>query len=129
MTTHAAASGWSALKARALTLLGRGAANETRVPVRDWISVSAGRPTRLLGFDQTLVWVVVALGFLGRRGGVDHDRASVKSTSPAGRIRVRGAQAGRTSRTQIARHSAAQMAASAPPRSRVKAAIAGESSP
>jgi cell division protein FtsW len=36
-----------------------------RVPVRDWVSVSTGQPTRLLGFDQTLVWVVVALLALG----------------------------------------------------------------
>ncbi len=31
------------------------------VPIRDWVSVGAGRPTRLLGFDQPLLWVVVAL--------------------------------------------------------------------
>jgi len=35
------------------------------VPVRDWVSVSAGQPARLLGFDQALVWVVVALLALG----------------------------------------------------------------
>ena len=35
----------------------RGAAEH--VPVRDWVSVSPGQPTRLLGFDQALVWVVV----------------------------------------------------------------------
>jgi cell division protein FtsW len=35
------------------------------LPVRDWINVSSGQPTRLLGFDQTLVWVVVALVALG----------------------------------------------------------------
>ena len=31
------------------------------VPVRDWVSTSAGRPTQLQGFDITLVWVVLAL--------------------------------------------------------------------
>ncbi|MEW6706531.1 MAG: putative lipid II flippase FtsW [Pseudomonadota bacterium] len=35
------------------------------VPVRDWVSVSAGQPTRLWGFDQALVWVTVALLALG----------------------------------------------------------------
>ncbi|WP_280156444.1 putative lipid II flippase FtsW [Piscinibacter sp. XHJ-5] len=35
------------------------------MPVRDWINVSSGQPTRLLGFDQPLVWVVVALVALG----------------------------------------------------------------
>ena len=35
------------------------------VPVRDWVSTSAGQPTRILGFDLTLVWVVVALLSLG----------------------------------------------------------------
>ena len=36
-----------------------------RVPVRDWVSVSPGQPTRVLGFDQALIWVVVALLALG----------------------------------------------------------------
>ena len=35
------------------------------VPVRDWVSTSAGRPTQLQGFDVTLVWVVVALMAFG----------------------------------------------------------------
>ena len=35
------------------------------VPVRDWVSTSAGRPTQLQGFDITLVWVVLALMALG----------------------------------------------------------------
>ena len=35
------------------------------IPVRDWIDVGPGRPARLLGFDQILVWVVVALLALG----------------------------------------------------------------
>jgi cell division protein FtsW len=37
----------------------------SRVPVRDWVQVGTGAPTRLLGFDQALVWVVVALLALG----------------------------------------------------------------
>ena len=65
MTTSTARFGWGALKLRALALVGRGAGKDAAVPVRDWVSVSAGRPTRLLGFDQTLVWVVVALLALG----------------------------------------------------------------
>ncbi len=35
------------------------------VPVRDWVSTSAGRPTQLQGFDVTMVWVVVALMAFG----------------------------------------------------------------
>jgi cell division protein FtsW len=35
------------------------------VPVRDWVAVAPGQPTRLLGFDQALVAVVVALVALG----------------------------------------------------------------
>ena len=35
------------------------------VPVRDWIQVGDGAPARLLGFDQTLVGVVIALLSLG----------------------------------------------------------------
>ena len=65
MTQLVARIGWDALKARARALVGRGGERDTVVPVRDWVSVSAGRPTRLLGFDRTLVWVVVALLALG----------------------------------------------------------------
>ncbi|HSV71795.1 MAG TPA: putative lipid II flippase FtsW [Methylibium sp.] len=35
------------------------------MPIRDWVSVSSGQPARLLGFDQAMVWVVVALLALG----------------------------------------------------------------
>jgi cell division protein FtsW len=35
------------------------------IPVREWISVDAGQPARLLGFDRALVFVVVALLSLG----------------------------------------------------------------
>ncbi len=35
------------------------------VPVRDWVSTSAGRPTQLQGFDITFVWVVLALMAFG----------------------------------------------------------------
>ncbi|MBK7531442.1 putative lipid II flippase FtsW [Piscinibacter sp.] len=37
----------------------------TVIPVRDWINVGSAQPARLLGFDQALVWVVVALLALG----------------------------------------------------------------
>ena len=37
------------------------AAKEEAVPVRDWINIGSGQPTRLLGFDQALVCVVIAL--------------------------------------------------------------------
>ena len=35
------------------------------VPIRDWVSAGNGQPTRLLGFDRLLLWVVVALLALG----------------------------------------------------------------
>ena len=35
------------------------------IPVREWISVNPGQPARLLGFDRTLVCMVVALLALG----------------------------------------------------------------
>jgi cell division protein FtsW len=35
------------------------------VPIRDWIQVGRSQPTRLLGFDQALLWVAVALVALG----------------------------------------------------------------
>ena len=38
---------------------------EGDAPVRDWVSSSAGQPTRLQDFDVTLVWVVLALMALG----------------------------------------------------------------
>jgi cell division protein FtsW len=38
---------------------------DASVPVRDWVSTSAGRPTQLQGFDITLVWVVLALMAFG----------------------------------------------------------------
>lgn len=56
--------GWDAFKARLASLWPTGGRKKRRdVPVRDW--VSTGQPARLQGFDQTLVWVVVALLALG----------------------------------------------------------------
>jgi len=64
--TALARSGFDALKARAAALFNRsGDRSATHVPVRDFIDISAGQPARVLGFDQTLVWVVVALVALG----------------------------------------------------------------
>ncbi len=57
--------GITGLRARFAALTGRSNASSEAVPVRDWVSVSAGQPARLLGFDQALVWVVVALLALG----------------------------------------------------------------
>jgi len=51
----------SSLAALAARLPWPGRERTERVPVRDWVSVSRGQPTRLLGFDQALVWVIVAL--------------------------------------------------------------------
>jgi cell division protein FtsW len=57
--------GFDALRARFGKRASRSAAAAEAVPVRDWVSVSAGQPTRLLGFDQALVAVVLALLTLG----------------------------------------------------------------
>jgi len=38
---------------------------EGDVPVRDWVSASAGQPVRMQGFDVMLVWVIVALMAFG----------------------------------------------------------------
>ena len=50
--------------ARTAAERGRRAVAEA-IPVREWISVQPGQPARLLGFDRTLVAVVVALLALG----------------------------------------------------------------
>ncbi len=60
--------GLDGIRAAFASLTSRGAkADDLResVPVRDWINVGSGQPTRLLGFDQALVWVIVALLALG----------------------------------------------------------------
>ncbi|WP_404872795.1 putative lipid II flippase FtsW [Ideonella sp. A 288] len=41
------------------------AAREQRLPIREWTGPSGGQPPRISGFDQGLVWVVVALLALG----------------------------------------------------------------
>ena len=48
-----------------LQSLWKGKGEDASVPVRDWVSTSAGRPTQLQGFDITLVWVVLALMAFG----------------------------------------------------------------
>jgi cell division protein FtsW len=65
MNAIAARLGLDALRERAAAWLKRGREQGQAVPVRDWINISSGQPTRLLGFDQALVWVVVALVALG----------------------------------------------------------------
>jgi len=59
--TWAARLAWPALPGVAARKPRGGAA----IPVRDWIAVNSGQPARLSSFDQTLVWVVVALVALG----------------------------------------------------------------
>ncbi len=55
---------WDALRERAAALMRRpGAA--VRLPIRDGVRLSSGQPARLLGFDQALVWVLLALVALG----------------------------------------------------------------
>ena len=51
---------WRALLARTTPARRRG-----HVPVRDQVQVGSGQPVRLLGFDQSLVWVVACLVALG----------------------------------------------------------------
>ncbi len=44
---------------------GNSGSNAAQVPIRDWVSVGQSRPTRISGFDQVLVCLVVALLALG----------------------------------------------------------------
>jgi cell division protein FtsW len=55
------------LRGRFMKLFRRdgGSGGAAAVPVRDWVSVSSGQPTKLSNFDLTLVWVVVGLLSLG----------------------------------------------------------------
>ena len=55
----------SSFNARLQSLWKRDDESGAAVPVRDWVSTSAGRPTQLQGFDITLVWVVLALMAFG----------------------------------------------------------------
>jgi cell division protein FtsW len=64
MSTHSR-FGWDGLRARLAGRPGAAASRRESVPVRDWIPVGNGQPARLLGFDQTLVWVVLGLLGLG----------------------------------------------------------------
>jgi cell division protein FtsW len=57
-----------ALRQHIVGLYGRGgesSAKEGTIPVRDWINVGSGQPARLQGFDQALVWTVLALLAMG----------------------------------------------------------------
>jgi cell division protein FtsW len=53
---------WGAWRQRVFALLTR---RKEALPIRDWVGASAGAPPRLLGFDQALVLVVIALLALG----------------------------------------------------------------
>ncbi len=55
----------SGVTARLQSLWKRDGGEDASVPVRDWVSTSAGRPTQLQGFDITLVWVVLSLMAFG----------------------------------------------------------------
>ena len=55
----------SGVTARLQALWKRDGGEDASVPVRDWVSTSAGRPTQLQGFDITLVWVVLSLMAFG----------------------------------------------------------------
>ncbi len=52
---------WTALRAR----FAGGEPSGERVPIRDWVGATPAQPSRALGFDQALVWVVMALLLLG----------------------------------------------------------------
>jgi len=52
---------WAALRAR----FAGAAARSAGVPIRDWVGPTPAQPSRAHGFDQALVWVVVALLALG----------------------------------------------------------------
>jgi cell division protein FtsW len=55
----------SGFAAKLQSLWRKGDSEDASVPVRDWVSTSAGRPTQLQGFDITMVWVVLALMAFG----------------------------------------------------------------
>jgi len=50
---------WTALRERF------GGERAERVPIRDWVGATPAQPSRAHGFDQALVWVVLALLLLG----------------------------------------------------------------
>lgn len=54
-----------ALKVRLTGLWPRDASEGGALPVRDWINVTSGSPTRVMAFDQALLCVVVGLLALG----------------------------------------------------------------
>ena len=57
---------WTVLMTAVRARLGRGSADGVgSLPVREYVSVNAGQPTRMMGFDQTLVWVTLSLMLLG----------------------------------------------------------------
>ncbi len=57
----AAPAWWTALRAR----FARQETGREQVPIREWVGATAAQPSRALGFDQALVWVVMALLLLG----------------------------------------------------------------
>ena len=58
-----ASSRWAALNPRQWWPQSR--KGKSSVPIRDWVNVSLGQPTRLQGFDLSLIWVVLLLLALG----------------------------------------------------------------
>ncbi len=63
--TLVARLGLDALRERIAAWRGDALRAADPVPVRDWINLSSSPSTRLLGFDQALLWVIVALVALG----------------------------------------------------------------
>ena len=64
--SHARRMPWTALMTAVRARLGRGSADGVgSLPVREYVSVNAGQPTRMMGVDQTLVWVTLSLMLLG----------------------------------------------------------------
>ena len=64
--SHARRMPWTALMTAVRARLGRGSADGVgSLPVREYVSVNAGQPTRMMGFDQALVWVTLSLMLLG----------------------------------------------------------------
>ena len=64
--SHARRMPWTAFMAAVRARLGRGSADGVgSLPVREYVSVNAGQPTRMMGFDQALVWVTLSLMLLG----------------------------------------------------------------
>jgi cell division protein FtsW len=66
-SSTARASMWQAVRGRIGRLLRRDGGVDTggALPVRDFVNVTSSRPSRMMGFDQSLVWLTLSLLAMG----------------------------------------------------------------